>query len=111
MHQETHHHSTPPTRFTSSAHTEHRAAYHGEYHDHGVMVADFRRRFWISLALIFPILALSPRIQDWLGFAERLMFPGSPYVLVRPIHGRLPLRRLAVPSQAHGNPTLTDAGL
>ena len=81
MHQETHHHSTPPTRFTSSAHTEHRAAYHGKYHDHGVMVADFRRRFWISLALTFPILALSPMIQAWLGLEERLAFPGDSYVL------------------------------
>lgn len=81
MHQETHHHSTPPASFTSSAHTEHRAAHHAEHHDHGAMVADFRRRFWVSLALTIPILALSPMIQDWLGLAERLAFPGSPYVL------------------------------
>ncbi len=31
------------------------------------MVADFRRRFWVSLALTVPILALAPLIQQWLG--------------------------------------------
>jgi Cu2+-exporting ATPase len=45
------------------------------------MVTDFRRRLWVSLALTLPILALSPMIQDWLGLANRLAFPGSPYVL------------------------------
>ena len=31
------------------------------------MVADFRRRFWISLALSVPVVALSRMIQEWLG--------------------------------------------
>ncbi|MBN2028129.1 MAG: heavy metal translocating P-type ATPase [Actinobacteria bacterium] len=46
------------------------------------MVADFRRRFWICLAFTLPILALSPMIQDWLGIAEALDFPGELYVLL-----------------------------
>jgi hypothetical protein len=35
-------------------------------HDHGYhihMVADFRRRFWVSLVVTLPILVLSPMIQ------------------------------------------------
>lgn len=38
------------------------------------MVADFRRRFWISLVLTAPILVLSPMIQGWLGVEEALSF-------------------------------------
>jgi P-type Cu2+ transporter len=50
-------------------------------HDHGAMVADFRRRFWISLAVTVPVLALSPMIQGVLGLREVLAFPGSGYTL------------------------------
>ncbi|HXV23185.1 MAG TPA: copper-translocating P-type ATPase [Alphaproteobacteria bacterium] len=45
------------------------------------MVADFRRRFWVSLALTVPVLALSPMIQRLLGVRETLAFPGTDYVL------------------------------
>jgi len=45
------------------------------------MVADFRRRFWISLILTAPVLALSPMIQDFLGLGDRIGFPGDLYVL------------------------------
>jgi len=41
------------------------------------MVADFRRRFWVSLILSVPVLALSPLIQAWLGLGEALAFPGD----------------------------------
>jgi Cu2+-exporting ATPase len=44
------------------------------------MVADFRRRFWVSLALTVPILLLAPLIQGWLGLAEVLAFPGDRWV-------------------------------
>ena len=50
-------------------------------HDHEAMIADFRRRFWVSLALTVPILLLSPMIQRFLGLAETLAFPGDVYVL------------------------------
>ena len=40
------------------------------------MVSDFRRRFWISLALTVPVVALSPMIQNKLGIA-RLAIPGQ----------------------------------
>ncbi|HFA60190.1 MAG TPA: hypothetical protein ENJ83_05820, partial [Rhodospirillales bacterium] len=50
-------------------------------HDHAAMVADFRRRFWVSLVLTVPVLALSPLVQRVLGLEEALAFPGSLYVL------------------------------
>ena len=50
-------------------------------HGHEHMVRDFRRRFWISLALTVPILALSPLIQRFLGIEGALDFPGDDYVL------------------------------
>ncbi|MBK1702191.1 copper-translocating P-type ATPase [Thiococcus pfennigii] len=46
------------------------------------MVADFRRRFLVSLALTLPILALSPLIQRTLGLEAALAFPGDAYVLL-----------------------------
>ncbi len=50
-------------------------------HDHGAMVADFRRRFWVTLLLTPFVLALSPMIQHALGLGEALAFPGDRYVL------------------------------
>jgi Cu2+-exporting ATPase len=56
---------------------------HGEMgHDHhAMMVEDFKKRFWVSLALTVPILALSPMIQGFLGLGDALAFPGSLFVL------------------------------
>jgi Cu2+-exporting ATPase len=45
------------------------------------MIADFRRRFWVSAVLTLPILALSPMIQHWFGLPQALTFRGSDYVL------------------------------
>ncbi len=42
--------------------------------------AAFETRFWVSLLLTLPVLALSEMIQIWLGF--RLDFPGRPFVLL-----------------------------
>src|SRR2546428_9632441 len=47
---------------------------------HASMVADFRRRFWISLALTIPVLATSEMVQHLLGFRGLLAFPGAQYV-------------------------------
>ncbi|OZU89218.1 heavy metal translocating P-type ATPase [Virgibacillus indicus] len=51
---------------------------HG-HHDHGDMVGDFKKRFFISLIITIPILALSPMIQDFMGVDWR--FTGDMYVL------------------------------
>jgi Cu2+-exporting ATPase len=58
---------------------------HGEHEGghqshHARMVADFRRRFWVSLALSVPIVALAPMIQGLLGLKEVLAFPGDAYL-------------------------------
>ena len=46
-----------------------------------MMLADFKRRFWISLVLTVPILLLSPTIQHFLGLGDRFRFPGDSYLL------------------------------
>ncbi|WP_027366852.1 copper-translocating P-type ATPase [Desulfocurvibacter africanus] len=53
---------------------------HGSHHEH--MVADFRRRFWVSLVLTLPILAVSPMFKDLVGLEDFLRFPGEMYVLL-----------------------------
>ncbi len=45
---------------------------------HQAMVADFRRRFWISIVLTLPILALAPLVQQLFGAVWG--FPGSDFV-------------------------------
>lgn len=51
---------------------------HAGHHAH--MVADFRRRFWVSLVLSVPVVALAPMIQSWLGLRDALCFPGDGYL-------------------------------
>jgi len=52
-------------------------------HDHHAdMVADFRRRFVVSLVATLPILILSPMIQSWLGVSGTLSFAGDTWVLL-----------------------------
>jgi Cu2+-exporting ATPase len=53
----------------------------GHASHHAMMVADFRRRFWVSLIISIPILLLSPLIQRFLGLEGRISLPGSSYVL------------------------------
>jgi len=48
---------------------------------HAHMAADFRQRFWISLVLTLPILALSPMLQTLVSLREAISFPGDIYVL------------------------------
>ena len=52
---------------------------HGSHH--AMMVADFRKRFWISLIITVPILLLSPLIQQFLGLEGIIKFPGDSYLL------------------------------
>jgi Cu2+-exporting ATPase len=47
---------------------------------HASMVDDFRRRFWISLALTIPVLATSEMVHHLLGLRGVLAFPGARYV-------------------------------
>jgi len=52
---------------------------HADHHAH--MAADFRKRFWISLALTLPILVLSPMLQELVGLRKAIRFTGDVYVL------------------------------
>jgi Cu2+-exporting ATPase len=48
---------------------------------HAEMVADFKRRFWISLLFTIPIVILSPMLQGLIGLRASLQFSGDAYVL------------------------------
>lgn len=62
-------------------HDSHENHENGNHHDHHAhMVADFKRRFWISLILSVPIVLLAPLIQEFLGVAGSWNFPGDGYV-------------------------------
>ncbi len=61
----------------SDSHSDHDSHNHTDHH--AMMVADFRRRFFFSVILMVPILALSPMIQMFMGVDWR--FPGDSYLL------------------------------
>ena len=44
------------------------------------MVADFRRRFWVSLVLSVPVLALAPLVQETLGVEDSWQFSGDSFI-------------------------------
>jgi len=45
------------------------------------MVADFRKRFWVSLVLTVPVLLLAPMVRSFLGLSQALSFAGDGYAL------------------------------
>ncbi len=51
-------------------------------HDHSAMVADFRRRFWVSLLLTIPIIALSEMVWMLFGLMPPITFPGDDFVVL-----------------------------
>ena len=71
---EHHHHHPAPSAGSGGG--------HAGGHDHGQMIADFRRRFWVSLALTVPVLALTPMIRRMLGVERAWAFPGDGFVLL-----------------------------
>ncbi len=50
-----------------------------DHHQH--MVADYRKRFIVSIIIAIPVLLLSPLIQRLLNLEEAIKFPGDAYVL------------------------------
>src|SRR5256885_8165194 len=54
---------------------------HDAHSHHSHMVADFRRRFWISLALTVPILAISEHFWALVGLRPLISFAGDRYAL------------------------------
>jgi Cu2+-exporting ATPase len=74
-HSEAHHdHATH-----AEHHEDHGGHGHGG-HDHGAMIGDFKKRFFVSLIVTAPVLALSGTIQSFLGI--HLAFLGSNYLLL-----------------------------
>ena len=67
------------TKKTKADHGPDEPKGHTSHHAH--MAADFKKRFWISLALTLPILVLSPMLQTLVGLREAIRFPGDVYVL------------------------------
>lgn len=64
----------------SGEHSGHNPGHGQMGHDHHkMMIADFRKRFWVTLVLTIPILFLSPMIQDFFGY--EFLLPGNPYIL------------------------------
>jgi Cu2+-exporting ATPase len=61
----------------SHDHHDERHGMHGEHHRE--MIRDFRIRFFVSMVLTIPVLALSPMLQSWFGW--ELVFPGDRYLL------------------------------
>ncbi len=91
---------------TGDAHTDHGA--HAHRADHTGHEQMFRTRFWGSLALSIPVLALSPAVQQLLGF--RLpAFPGSDWIplifsLIVFVYGGLSFLRMALPEIQNREP-------
>lgn len=73
--EHTHHAEHGGKHQNHGSHDEHKG--HANHHQH--MIADFRKRFWISLAVSVPILFLSPLIQNFLGISSTLQFNGDKY--------------------------------
>jgi len=53
---------------------------HAGHNHHAMMIADFRKRFYVVFILTIPIMLLSEMIQHWLNL--HISFPGSEYVLL-----------------------------
>jgi Cu2+-exporting ATPase len=52
---------------------------HAHHDHHKMMIEDFKKRFWVSSLLTFPVLLLSPMIQSWMGV--NWTFNGDNYIL------------------------------
>ena len=98
--KEHHNHEHQQNKHSNHNHDGHNHQHdHGDHNDHGghggheghsghdhsqhhaMMIKDFRKRFWISLAISVPILVLSPMIQGLLGFEFSLTQGADKYLL------------------------------
>lgn len=76
-----HQHEKPENHHDNNGdHGSHEHAEHSHHDHHSHMVADFKKRFWISLVITIPVLFLSPMIRNFFGFGGAA-FSGSSYVL------------------------------
>lgn len=78
MHHDVHNHEHTADKESYKGHSYKHKEHQG-HHTH--MVADFKKRFFISTVFTIPLLFLSPLIQKVLGFRETLSFKGDLYFL------------------------------
>lgn len=79
-HDEQHHHPNNDSDHQEHIHGDQSATKHEDHHDHhAMMVKDFKRRFFVSLIIMIPILILSPMIQMFINVDWR--FSGDTYIL------------------------------
>ncbi len=76
MNHEHHAHHGHPAAVTAAPSAAAGPAHGGHAHH----VADFRRRFWVSLALTVPVVATSEMLHHLFGVREALAFPGDAWV-------------------------------
>jgi Cu2+-exporting ATPase len=80
-HMHRRHGAREETKQKQQAH-QHSAEHHqGHKNGHEHMIEDFKKRFFVTLALTVPVLLLTPMIQFFLGLGDALRFPGDEYVL------------------------------
>lgn len=72
-------HNNHGEKWEESGHAPHEGA-HGSGHAHHIK--EFRTRFFFSLILTIPILALSSTIQSWLGFSFKIPFQDGIIILL-----------------------------
>lgn len=66
------------------AHHNHNESQHSSGHTHSGhehMIADFKKRFYVSLVITIPIIILTPMLQHWAGLGDKLRFTGDLYLL------------------------------
>jgi P-type Cu2+ transporter len=80
------HATAEPQRGGHDQHGHDQHAGHAGHAGHGDHAAQFRDRFWLSLALTVPVIVYSEMVQEWLGFTPP-QFPGSAWVA--PVLGTL----------------------
>ncbi len=59
---------------------EHGKDDHASHHEH--MVKDFKRRFFVSLALTVPLAIMSPMLRSLVGLGDEVFFPGHMLVML-----------------------------
>ncbi|MFW5851504.1 MAG: heavy metal translocating P-type ATPase, partial [Bacteroidota bacterium] len=67
-HSDTTHNHSNHSSHKNKEHNKHNTS-HNHHNHHAMMIADFRKRFWVSLLITFPILLLSPMIQGVFNYS------------------------------------------
>src|SRR5690349_1491042 len=82
-HSRQHNENKPQPGQKATSHTHHDMnppMGHAGHDHHAMMISDFKKRFYITLALTIPIMLLSEMIQHWLNL--HINFDGSKYILL-----------------------------